>query len=333
MAAPTESKDMSAVTALDEAIVGTDEVIVLNSSKSPATAKPQRSPFSAILTYIQGALSTVFQPFGEVMTPHTVLFTLTEKIEDGVTSADASPHSWTVPAGCFMIKMSYCGGGNGGAGGHSASPGGGGGGGGASCTITEMPVPVVPGDTLTVTIGAGGVGGAAGATLTNTSRGGVTSITGISTGVQLPTGRPGRLSSDFATPGTGSAGGNGGAGAPQYPDQGGPAGGTGATASADATKGAIALQRGRYITTGGAGGGGAFNPHFANYGGSDTKHADYSVLGDTGSGGGGGASHWGLGSVDGVNPGAGYGAGGAGGYVQGSGFDGMPGACRFEYVI
>lgn len=71
--------------------------------------------------------------------------------------------TWVVPAGVNVIWIDGCGGGGGGGGGYPSSTQGGGGGGGTSGQLALMvPVPVVPGESLAVTIGAGGAGGNAG---------------------------------------------------------------------------------------------------------------------------------------------------------------------------
>ena len=68
---------------------------------------------------------------------------------------------WVVPADVGCIWVDGCGGGGGGGGGDS-TPGGGGGGGCAGFPCQQLPLAVTPGETLTLTIGAGGAGGAVG---------------------------------------------------------------------------------------------------------------------------------------------------------------------------
>ena len=68
---------------------------------------------------------------------------------------------WTVPADVGCIWVDGCGGGAGGGGGDP-TPGGGGGGGCAGFPCQQLPLAVTPGETLTLTLGAGGAGGAVG---------------------------------------------------------------------------------------------------------------------------------------------------------------------------
>lgn len=65
-----------------------------------------------------------------------------------------SSGSITIPDGITEVYLSMCGGGGGGSSRESASIGGGGGGGGQACV--NYRVPVTPGATYTITIGAGG---------------------------------------------------------------------------------------------------------------------------------------------------------------------------------
>lgn len=92
---------------------------------------------------------------------------------DGVTQGAST--TLTVPAGVSQMWLSGAGGGGGGGGGF-ASAGGGGGGGGAGMSLREVPVIVIPGSVVTISIGgsgaAGAIGGAGG-------QGGMTTIDGI----------------------------------------------------------------------------------------------------------------------------------------------------------
>lgn len=75
------------------------------------------------------------------------------------TYSTAGTYQWTCPPGVYSIKVECFGGGGGGGGGSNfASTGGGGGGGGAYASI--LTVPVTPGNTYTVVVGAGGAGAA-----------------------------------------------------------------------------------------------------------------------------------------------------------------------------
>ena len=72
-----------------------------------------------------------------------------------------SSETFVVPADVQAIWVDGCGGGGGGGGGDP-TPGGGGGGGCAGFPCQQLPLAVTPGETLTLTIGAGGAGGAVG---------------------------------------------------------------------------------------------------------------------------------------------------------------------------
>ena len=73
-----------------------------------------------------------------------------------------SSGTWTVPADVGVIWIDGCQGGGGGAGGYAGAGGGGGGGGSAGSGVIGFMLPVTPGDTLTLEVGAAGLGGAAG---------------------------------------------------------------------------------------------------------------------------------------------------------------------------
>jgi trimeric autotransporter adhesin len=90
-----------------------------------------------------------------------------------------SSGSWVVPTGVTEVMFRIASGGGGGGGGRAVN--GGGGAGGAGCFPAVLNHTVVPGDTLTITIGAGGAAGTAGGG--NGGTGGTTTITG--TGVSL----------------------------------------------------------------------------------------------------------------------------------------------------
>jgi hypothetical protein len=90
--------------------------------------------------------------------------------------------TYTVPDAVTTIWVSGAGGGGGGGGGNSLSSsaqGAGGGGGYAGNSVLKTPLSVTPGESLTVTIGAGGAGGAGTSSLANAgngSAGGATTI-------------------------------------------------------------------------------------------------------------------------------------------------------------
>jgi hypothetical protein len=114
--------------------------------------------------------------------------------------------SWTIPVNVYRIKVTLIGGGGGSAGCAIASAStnhiGGGGGGGAGVCIGFYNV--VPGDTLTYTIGAGGTGGAAGANVGNP--GGTTTTTYNTVTYTATGGGGGPTTSGSATAGTATGG-------------------------------------------------------------------------------------------------------------------------------
>ena len=92
-----------------------------------------------------------------------------------------SSSTFTIPTGKTTLKITVVGGGGGGAAGHDyGTGGGGGGGGGASIAYFTS---VTPGNTLTVTIGAGGTRGAAG----SGAGGGLGGTTSVASGTQTIT--------------------------------------------------------------------------------------------------------------------------------------------------
>lgn len=211
--------------------------------------------------------------------------------------------SWVVPAGITKVFVTATGGGGGGGsggGGDISFTGSGGGGGGAGFSQQRVEYPVVPGQTLTVTIGAGGAlatggssGGAAGGT------GGTTTITNLGGGTQTYTGGSGggagSNSTSTTVPGPGGgagwpAGGNAGDG---YKN-----GGTGVGGAGGSPPG---------IGSGGAGGRAATTTN-ALPGGAGAGY---------GAGGGGGGGYYGAGTV--------------GTFNGGNGAAGLPGFVRFEW--
>lgn len=198
-----------------------------------------------------------------------------------------SNSSLTVPPGVTTMWMSGTGGGGGGgagaAGGASAYTGAGGGSGGAGAHIIRVPLTVVPGTVLGITIGAGGVGGAGGAGAGATGTAGTSTIvTGFVAGtVTLSGGTPGQGGNQSNV--SSSSGGTAGTG------------GNPTTAGQSGASGSKGSDVGSYTNNvpGGNGAPGASGP----FGG--------------GGGGGSGASAF-TGSQSGL-PGSGYGTGGGGG--------------------
>lgn len=275
-----------------------------------------------------------------------------------------SSTTFVVPAGVTTLShlLKVAGGGAGGTGdGGGATQGGGGAGG----VVHETNVTVVPGETLTITIGAGGT---APATLGNGGDGGNTTVVGSVSGALGVTAVGGgggsrRAPNNTAPSGAGNPGGSGGGGgsntnAPTYT----PAGGTGTAGQGNAGgKG----WGGSVITTRAGGGGGgagaagsdAVSPGAGGAGGAGVDTSSYlsgvGVSGFVGGGGGGGDRDTGGGPVPaGGSGGGGHGGdtatsgstqasagtantGGGGGGASGSalGKDGGSGVVAFTYTI
>jgi hypothetical protein len=83
------------------------------------------------------------------------------------TAVFTSSGTWTVPQGVTTILVSGCAAGGGGGGGGTTNSSGGsavsGAGGGAGQSVIKKSISVIPGHSLSITIGAGGAGGAGGA--------------------------------------------------------------------------------------------------------------------------------------------------------------------------
>ncbi|PRF55312.1 hypothetical protein C6Q11_05165 [Burkholderia multivorans] len=222
--------------------------------------------------------------------------------------AGAGTYQWTVPANVTTVYASGTapggGGGAGGSGTVASSPAiaGGGGGGGAGQSIVRQPYTVVPGSTVTITIGTPGSGG-----------------TAVTTGNGSPGGTAGNLvisGSGFngGTPVTLTGGSGGGGGSAVQTSSGGAATGGGAGSGYPAGSYGNDTSAGYASGSGGAGASGPF-------------------------GGGGGAARTSTaGSLAGGNA-YGYGAGGGGGagvYSSnagngGGGGSGAPGFMTFEW--
>lgn len=237
--------------------------------------------------------------------------------------------TWVVPAdvGCIWVDASA--GGGGGAGGN-ATPGGGGGGGNGGSACSNLPMPVTPGETLTITLGAAGLGGAIGAVGGN---GGYTEVVGsLQTLRFLGTSNP-------ATAGANPNGGNGG----RLSNGATSVGGAGAGPAAGIQSPLLSNWGADYATqscssSGSAGGALGFDGG-ANYALDNLVLNNYvSILGAVGgaSGGGGGIggnNRYGRGGLGGSNGAVGanatgYGAGGGGGSGNAKGGDGSPGMIR-----
>ena len=199
--------------------------------------------------------------------------------------------TWTVPTGVTGVWISGIGGGAGGWGG-SANMGPGGGSGEEG---TMIPMAVVPGTVMPVTIGAGGAAGSASNTPAGMAYPGGTTTFGI---LSFLGGRPGAL----------------------Y-NSGGPGGGWGGGASTSIIGASGTAESSSFFGggSGGAGGGNNTTPGYygAGSGGTITGGVGGAVGGGFGGGGGGAASPYGAGGAGGAGNnnglnGVGYGSGGGG---------------------
>lgn len=260
---------------------------------------------------------------------------------DGVDQGAAS--MLVVPAGVSSMRLTGTGAGGGGGGGF-ASAGGGGGGGGGGMAVRDLPLIVVPGSTLTATLGVAGAGGAAGAV---GAAGGESKITGMLFALGGAPGAaifdPGMTYPDITLwPGNGGAAGaavNGGSGGgASYGNVGGGTGGAGA--GPDGSLGTFVPDF-WYGSGGGAGGAvtfsggrGLLSSSALSIGVSGAIPSASAGNGTNGGGGGGGRSlfsgiqNYGKGGVAGgaaaqvgiMGGGGGGGAGGAAGFAGGDGF-------------
>ena len=243
--------------------------------------------------------------------------------------------TFLVPQNVYTIWVDGVGGGNGGAGGFGAATGGGGAGGVSGAMTKQQLMPVTPGETLTIVIGAGGTGAAIGVYGPN---GGTTSIVGALESIYLAcNGNP--------DTGTATQGGN-----VTYNGVSTVRNSTGGTntfavyTSDGASNGAYVnnfaglLQA--YKIVGANGGGPSSNGGsvlYGNYqGGSSLYRAGGTASGTLGGGGVGAPCIWGVGGTGG-NGGAvggaatGFGAGGGGGGCNAAGGNGAPGFLRLYW--
>lgn len=255
-----------------------------------------------------------------------VLTTLSDPQTWGTT---APVYSFVVPIDKTSMAVWACAGGGGGgqgrAGNDGANQSGSGGGGGASAYPLTFSVPVVPGETITVTVGVGGSQTTAGSASIISGSFGTITLPGANGGAGGGAGfaaTPG--GSAYATPNLFDAvgpgvGGNGGAGAPQpgtgaagqasasrniFASTSAPAGASGGTAYAGGGGGAGAPGMG----IGGSGGAGGNFPAAGN--GVPGGHAPENNFGAGGGGGGGGRE------VSGGGNAGGRGGFGADGFVR-----------------
>jgi hypothetical protein len=200
------------------------------------------------------------------------------------TSTISSSGTFIVPSGVTKMDILACGGGGGG--GAGAISGGGGGGGGASSVPVLTTATVVPGETLTITIGAAGTGAAS--TSAAGGQGGTTTVVNGSSIllIQVAGGLGGGGGSGVAGSGVGGTGNTSQFLGNVFQAAGGKGGTTGSGSNTPGASGTSSLYG-----TGGAGGAAGPNPgSFVSAGG-----------------GGGGAGYTGV-----------AGAGGAGGQTIGA---------------
>ena len=235
----------------------------------------------------------------------------------------AGSFSFVVPPHVTRIKVTAAGGGGGG--GHNAGAGGGGGGGG-SC-IYKRPFTVTPGETISITIGAGGVAaGTSGSGSSNVGLAGGTTV--IGTLISLPGGEGGWYSNG------GSGGFGGGGGGCGWGENCKPGSGyiPGSTPTFEYSGSA-------YIFRGSSGGGGFAGGSGGSYGRYETYDSNYAGGGGGGSYGNGGNGAFKSGSSSSspaaaATPGT-YGGGGGGSSSHGnrseSGSSGGSGICIVEW--
>ena len=247
----------------------------------------------------------------------------------------AGTFTFTVPPAITSISaVCVGGGGGGGARDQSDEPGGGGGGG----ALAYRTFSVTPGETLTVTVGAGGGGGTGGG---DGGGGGTTSITGGGTAlVSAAGGGGGGGDSGGGGAGgsarTGDGGGNGGSGGGTNDGNNGGGGGGAGGYSGNGGNGAAGGTTNTSGTAGaGGGGGGSGTASDSTSGGG----GGVGILGTTvppgGAGGAAGANGFGgSGGGNGNNTGGAYGGGGGGGATNAGttpGRAGGDGAARIIY--
>ena len=215
-------------------------------------------------------------------------------------------YTWVCPSGITEVDVKcYGGGGGGGTGQHLGLPftdAAGGGGGGAYAE--RIAVPVTPGTTYTVVVGAGGTSNGQGNTAgsgtdsTFTGDSGVQVIAKGGGGASGPThGTGGAAGSSTGDSGLVHSGGNGGDGANSSPNTGGAGGGASGNVVAAGANGTSSIPGTGAGQAGGAG---------ANGGGSGCNGNSSGNRGFSGSapGGGGGGGAWGTGFFGDSGPGA-----------------------------
>lgn len=232
----------------------------------------------------------------------------------------ASTYSLIVPPLVYFMDVELIGGGGGGGGGGSTSGSnsGGGGGGGNGVVPYSQVIPVIPNETLSLTVGAGGAGGggALAAVSTAGSAGGATYIQRLGTDIiRVRGGLGGNYGAWNATVSAGGAGLSGGYSIlGPYSSSGGGGAGRAVSAGDNGTAGETSLYAsGGAAGAGAAGGGGGGGGGGAGTGAGGAGGAGQTTDGSAGAGfgagggGGGGANNNGSGGGTGRNGGAGSG--------------------------
>lgn len=229
----------------------------------------------------------------------TGVVTVTGTFTTGSATFNASG-SWVVPAGVYSVRASTIGGGSGG-----ADAGGNGGG------YAQKVFSFTPGDTYTITVGAGGAGAAANGT---SGAGGTSSFSG-NAGTISATGGAAVVGNTPSTAGTGSGGttnitgGTGAAGGGFSTSNGGGGGGSAPGKSGGATNGSPGSGSST-SSIGGAGGAGSGGAGGAQVTGSGVNgNTGVAATANESGGGGGGAGSSAVGG-NGAAPGGGGGGGG-----------------------
>ena len=281
-------------------------------------------------------IETTFSTTGLQLHIDPVLSTKVETFPVGQTAyTTAGTFTFTVPTNVTSISAVCVGGGGGGAGGETGRDDGvQGGAGGALCYGT---IPVTPGESLTITVGAGGNGGSSGGNgtaggTTTISRGATNLITagGGSRGLERSTGtvNGGTRSVDASV--TNSGGGNGGNSGGNSTNTGSGGGGGGGYSGNGGNGGTTGNGS---AGAGGGGGGGGATSSGQGYGGGGVGILGAGANGTAGvlNSSGGGVGSNGGGSTSGTRPNGGLYGGGGGACdddTNGSGGAGGRGAVR-----
>lgn len=228
-------------------------------------------------------------------------------------------NSFIVPTDVTSVSAAVVGaGGGGGASEDSDETGGGGGGGG----LAYETFAVTPGETLTVTVGAGGTGAGGASSI---SRGGTLLVAANGGGAGQSRGNGG--AGGTVTTGTGGTGGAGGAGSDRASTNAGGGGGAGGYSGNGGSGGSAANTGSATAGSGGGGGGGGGGTNNSTRGGGGVGILGEGVNGAAGAANVSGSG--GSGGSIGTNIGGSYGGGGRGAAgTSTAGSAGAPGAVR-----